>query len=266
MGLTVSVDIRAMRYPDSPEAEHLIQDLTFTAPANSVTALLGRSGVGKTTLLRMIAGLEQRFDGAILVDNNRVAGPVPGVQLVFQDYRLLPWKTVYGNVEFAAPRTDSQADAQRVAKWLKIVGLFDKSDAWPKTLSGGESGRVAFARAFVSEPGLLLLDEPFSNLDMIAKFQLQDELQQYLRIQATTVILVSHSIDDVVFLSDTIHVLSDRFMNIDRTFTVPAPRPRRHGDAVVDAVRTEIIGYLQSLRDRAEGTDERPSNERKLVR
>ena len=245
MSAGVSVRIESMRYPDDESTENLIEDLEVTVQPNTVVSFLGSSGVGKTTLLRMIAGLEKRFEGQIAVDVHDVTQPTRNVQMVFQDYRLLPWKTVYGNIEFAARRKDPQADSHQVEKWLEIVKLKKKRNSWPKTLSGGEAGRVAFARAFVSSPQLLLLDEPFSNLDMVAKYRLQNELQEYLLIQETTVILVSHNIDDVVFLSDTIHVLSDQRMKIVKSFDVLADKPRQHRDPVLNRVYQDIIAYLE---------------------
>ena len=248
MGTALSVHIETMRYPESEDSENLIEDLHLEVPTDTVVSLLGRSGVGKTTLLRIIAGFEHHFKGQIAINGNLVKKPSRGVQMVFQDYRLLPWKSVYENIEFATSRKDTQADCQQVEKWLKIVKLGEKRNEWPKNLSGGETGRVAFARAFVSSPTILLLDEPFSNLDMIAKFSLQNELQEYLRIHKTTVILVSHSIEDVVFLSDVIHVLSDHRMKIAKTFNVEVSRPRHRDDPLLNKVHREIIAYLLASR------------------
>lgn len=244
MGASVSIRISSMRYPESSNSASLIEDFRCEILPNQFVSFLGRSGVGKTTLLRMIAGLEPRFEGQIAIDGKAVTEPSRSVQMVFQDYRLLPWKTVYENIEFAARRHDSGGDGEQVETWLKTIRLFDKKDAWPKTLSGGEAGRVAFARAFVSSPAILLLDEPFSNLDMIAKMDLQNELQEYLRIHQTTVVFVSHSIEDVVLLSDTIHLLSNDKMRVVETFELESPRPRRRADLLEHTVYHEILARL----------------------
>lgn len=246
MGSKLSVHITSMRYPGSSDSEKLIEDLHCDVSPNTIVSFLGRSGIGKTTLLKMIAGIESNFEGQITIDGKVVTKPSRNVQMVFQDYRLLPWKTVSENIEFATRREDAHADSEQVERWLKTVKLYDKKDAWPKTLSGGELGRVAFARAFVSSPTILLLDEPFSNLDMVAKINLQDELQEYLRIHKTTVIFVSHAIEDVVLLSDTIHLLSNDKMKVVKSFHVASERPRKREDLLSSNVYKEIMAYLET--------------------
>src|SRR5204863_2781597 len=134
--------------------------------------------------------------------------------LVFQDFRLLPWKTVYQNVLFAVKPGDRLTADARIERWLRLVGLAHRRDAWPKTLSGGERGRVAFVRALVDHPKVLLLDEPFRGLDVMTKLDLQAQLLNALAIEPAAVVLVSHSVEDAVYLSDTIHVLTDAPMRI----------------------------------------------------
>src|ERR1051325_4543102 len=224
MDSTLSININSMRYPESQERRNLIERLHFDVPSNAFVSLLGRTGAGKTTLLRILAGLEHHYVGEIRLNGAAVVKPSRDVQVVFQDYRLLPWKTVYENIEFATSKRDAEAEKAQIEKWISIVGLNSRRNALPKTLSGGETGRVAFARAFVDQPKVLLLDEPFRGLDLVTKFDLQDELLKALGQQQATVILVSHSIDDAVFLSDAVHVLSDSPMTIDKSFAVEVPR------------------------------------------
>ncbi len=244
MNDVLSVNIKAMRYPQSKERGNLIENISFEAPPNSIISFIGRTGAGKTTLLRMIAGLEDHYQGEIKLDGRIITKPSREIQIIFQDYRLLPWKTVYENIEFATnARKDSTGKAQ-IEKWLEIVGLQARRDAWPKTLSGGETGRVAFARAFVDQPKVLLMDEPFRGVDLITKFDLQKELMNALDQQKTTVILVSHSIDEAVFLSDTIYVLADSPLSIKKQFIVDVPRPREQGDPRLGQITTEITKYL----------------------
>lgn len=248
MGSTLSVQIGSMKYPDMNGAGNLIEDLSFDVPADGIISLLGRSGAGKTTLLRMIAGLERRFQGRVTLDGKAVTKPGRSIQVVFQDYRLLPWKTVYQNIEFATARNGGGNNRMQIERWLEIVGLQHRKDAWPKHLSGGEEGRVAFARAFVDQPKLLLLDEPFRGLDLATKFDLQDHLFNALQAQKTTVIIVSHSVEDAVFMSDAVYVLSDSPLRVERVFKVDVARPRRRGDQQLSEISANITQYLATRR------------------
>lgn len=244
MGSPLFVFISAMRYPESTEPGNLIEDLSFEVPPDGIVSLLGRSGAGKTTLLRMIAGLEHRFQGKISVNGGVISKPGRDVQIVFQDYRLLPWKTVYENIEFAIKKDEVSQNRDQIERWIQIVGLQRRKNAWPKNLSGGEEGRVAFARAFVDQPKLLLLDEPFRGLDLGTKFDLQDQLLKALHAQKTTVVMVSHSVEDAVFISDSVHILSTSPMRIENTFDVDVPRPRKRGDQKLSELAAKITEYL----------------------
>lgn len=246
MGAELSVHIASMKFPDAKEPENLIEDLQLEVSPDKIVSLLGRSGVGKTTLLRMIAGLERRFRGEIKLNGEKILKPGRNVQMVFQDYRLLPWKTVYENIEFAVKNGNGAKDKDQIERWIDIVGLKHRKDAWIKNLSGGEEGRVAFARAFADQPKVLLLDEPFRGLDLGTKFDLQEQLLKALRAQKATVVMVSHSVEDAVFLSDTVHILSDSPMKIDKTFSIDAERPRNRGDHNLSGITAEITEYLVS--------------------
>lgn len=248
MGSPLSVRVSSMRYPESHDPGNLIEDLLFEVPTDGIISLLGRSGAGKTTLLRMIAGLEHRFEGEISVNGGPINKPGRDVQIVFQDYRLLPWKTVYENIEFAMKKEEISQNRDQIERWIQIVGLQHRRDAWPKNLSGGEEGRVAFARAFVDQPKLLLLDEPFRGLDLATKFDLQDQLIKALQAQKTTVVMVSHSVEDAVFMSDSIHILSTSPMKVENTFEVDMPRPRKRGDQRISEIAAEITEYLSIRR------------------
>ncbi len=248
MGAELLVHIASMKFPDAKEPENLIEDLQLEVLPDKIVSLLGRSGAGKTTLLRMIAGLERRFRGEIKLNGAKILKPGRNVQMVFQDYRLLPWKTVYENIEFAVKNGNGAKDTNQIERWIEIVGLKHRKDAWVKNLSGGEEGRVAFARAFVDQPKVLLLDEPFRGLDLGTKFDLQEQLLNALREQKTTVVMVSHSVEDAVFLSDTVHILSDSPMKIDKTFNIDVERPRNRGDLHLSGITAEITEYLAGKR------------------
>src|SRR5581483_2348425 len=136
MGLALSVRIDSMSYSDGSE---LIHGLAFDVPKSGIVSLIGRTGAGKSTLLRIIAGLERRFEGEVMLNGTPIERPSRQVQMVFQDYRLLPWKTVYQNIAFATPGVVPDNDRQQIEKWIEIVGLKERRNAWPKTLSGGEA-------------------------------------------------------------------------------------------------------------------------------
>lgn len=258
------VDIKKMQYSDSP---HIVQNsflrrlfglspikqncvvidkLRIPIEKEDVISLVGPSGVGKTTLLRIVAGLETRFEGEVFLGGKRVEGPSRRIQVVFQDNCLLPWLNVEGNIAFAIKDGNNMMRAQKTMDWIKKVGLNEKVKAFPKTLSGGEASRVAFARAFIDPPEVLLLDEPFRALDSITKEGLQDLLIQFADAPNTTIVLVSHSIDDAVFLSDRVIALAGSPLRIHREFRVDVPRPRKRDEKRIFELAQEIKVALRS--------------------
>jgi len=204
----------------------LIENLTVFVEKGEIVSLVGPSGVGKSTLLRILAGLETSFVGRVNLDGKAIKEPSRKIQIVFQNNYLLPWLDVKGNIAFAIKDEDRMTCEQKTNNWIKKVQLDDMAQALPKTLSGGEASRVAFARAFIAPPELLLLDEPFSALDTITKEVLQQELIRFATETTTTVVLVSHSVDDAVFLSDRIIVLAGRPLRIFEEFPIRLKRPR----------------------------------------
>lgn len=258
----LSVNIAAMRLPGRVEGDNLIEDLSFTLPRGSFASIIGPSGCGKTTLLRIVGGLERGFDGQVLLDGTPVVRPSRRIQLVFQDSRLLPWKTVAGNLRFAMNDNQSLNEPKIVDEVLSVVRLADRKDAWPRTLSGGEESRVALARALVDPPRVLLLDEPFRNLDFVVKQDIQADLLELLRQQQVTVLQVSHSIEDAVFMSDLVYCVSRGPMKITREVPVALRRPRKRHDQGLKAVCDDILEHMVSVASQkalavAEGGDGR---------
>jgi sulfonate transport system ATP-binding protein len=156
----------------------------------------------------------------------------------------MPWKTVFGNVAFATDDPSGKSTSAGVVAALGRVGLAERLDDWPKNLSGGEAARVAIARALIARPAMLLLDEPFQSLDLITRYEVEQQLLLALAAARPMVLLVSHDIEDAVFLSDTVHILSYRPMRIARTFSVPLPYPRLRGDGALSAIANEIAAFL----------------------
>src|SRR5215212_8377333 len=194
----LSVKIAKMRYPIANGSGDLIEDVSFDVAPRERVAFIGRSGAGKTTLLRIVAGLERCFQGSVMLDGQALDGPVRSVQLLFQDNRLLPWKTAFENVAFATDDPKGVTNAEQVMLALGRVGLQDRADAWPKNLSGGEAARVAIARALIASPRLLLLDEPFQNLDSITRLEVERQLLAALETVKPMMLLVSHDVQDAV--------------------------------------------------------------------
>jgi sulfonate transport system ATP-binding protein len=185
-------------------------------------AIVGRSGCGKSTFLRLLSGLEGPTDGQMLFDQEQVKDIHPDLRIMFQDARLLPWKTVLQNVRIGAKE---QSD-QQLRKSLSLVGLEDKQAQWPSTLSGGQRQRVALARALVGNPKLLLLDEPLGALDALTRIEMQDLIERLWLQQRFTAILVTHDVSEAVALADRIIVLEDGGISIDIRIDLPRPREK----------------------------------------
>ena len=223
----------------------LIENLKLQLSKGQIVSLIGTSGAGKTTLLRILAGLETRFDGEVNFDSNRVTRPSRKIQIVFQDNRLFPWLNSHHNIAFATKKLDRKARAEHTKKLLNGIGLSNRAKAFSKDLSGGEESRVALARAFADPPELLLLDEPFRALDAVIKNDLQEKLLNFLERKKTTVVLVSHSIEDAVLMSDRVIVLSHNPLGIHREFQITNPRPRMRDDAELVKISTQVFSALK---------------------
>ncbi|MEA2753434.1 MAG: sulfonate transport system ATP-binding protein [Myxococcales bacterium] len=193
-----------------------------------LVCLVGRSGCGKTTLLRIAAGVEVASAGAVLLDGARIEGPSPAIGMVFQEDRLLPWRSVQANVELGLEIAHVAAPKRRVlaARALELVDLKGFAAAYPNELSGGMRQRAAIARALVNEPGVILLDEPFGALDAETRTQMQRELLRLRAAIGSTVLFVTHSVDEAVVLADRVVVLSPRPGRIHGEFRIEAPHPR----------------------------------------
>jgi NitT/TauT family transport system ATP-binding protein len=218
---------------DTATGPHRVLDsVGFDVAQGEFVSIVGQSGTGKSTLLRVLGGLETAEPGAVVRFRGRdVDGPPPGVVLVFQDYRgsLLPWRTVEKNVALGLEGTMPAADrAERCNEALELVGLSARGGDYPWRLSGGMQQRVQIARALAMKPEVLLMDEPFGALDAMTKEQLQDELQSVHRVTGTTIVFVTHDIEEAVYLSDRVLVLAGEVARITSDLEVPLPRPREH--------------------------------------
>jgi len=223
----------------------VLEDINFTAEPGAFIALLGPSGSGKSTLLRIAAGLETPTRGAVLVGDQQVTGPDPDRALVFQDPMLFPWRTVWRNVALGLEaRGILQHEDVRVQVALARVGLAAFARAHPHQLSGGMAQRVALARALVNEPSLFLLDEPLGQLDALTRVTLQRELLRLWEVGGFTALLVTHDVEEALYLADRVLVLSARPGRVIGDVEVDAPRPRHHDDPRFRALRRQVLTLL----------------------
>ncbi|BBF81553.1 ABC transporter ATP-binding protein [Asticcacaulis excentricus] len=209
-------------------------------------SIVGPSGCGKSTLLRLIAGLDDAYEGTITLDGQRVVGTSLERGLVFQDHRLFPWMTLEDNIALALTNRplSKAAKAKLVAEHIALVGLKGFEKAWPHQLSGGMAQRAAIARALVNEPKVLLLDEPFGALDALTRIHLQKELQRIWLASGATMIMITHDVEEALYLGDRVVVMQANPGRIVHTVDVELPHPRDRASPVLHRLKDEIIAEL----------------------
>jgi ABC-type nitrate/sulfonate/bicarbonate transport system ATPase subunit len=219
--------------------------LSLVVEAGELLALVGPSGSGKSTLLRLLAGLDTPTSGAILLDDTPIRGPSAARGLIFQDPSLFPWLTVRKNIQagLVASGRFRQHRAE-VEEMLRLVGLEDFAEMYPHQLSGGMAQRVALARALVNHPRVLLLDEPLGALDQFTRMRLQDEILRLWQARRTTMLLVTHDIDEALYMSDRIAILTPSPGRVERLLTVDLERPRQRTSPRFLELRTQILEIL----------------------
>ena len=233
-------------------------DINLRIAEGEFLCLLGPSGCGKSTLLKIIAGLIPATSGRIAINGKAVSGPGPERAVVFQDYALFPWMTVRDNVEFGLEaRKLPPAERRQVSsRLLKVVGLSDFAERFPHQLSGGMKQRVSIARALAVDPSLLLMDEPFGALDAQTRQLLQDELLRIWREYRKTVVFVTHSIEEAIYLSDRIAVMTARPGRIKQIVMVPELRPRDMASVDMNQRQREVRAVLGEEIARAAALEE----------
>ena len=221
----------------------VLDPIDLSIKAGEFVTIVGPSGCGKSTLLRMVAGLERPSTGSVTIGSQPVNGVDPRCALMFQEPRLLPWKSVSQNVELGARGNRSA----KPGEWLERVGLHGVSDTLPHRLSGGMAQRVALARALIGQPQVLLLDEPFGALDALTEMQMQDLLAETTQAVGATVMMVTHDIDEAVYLADRIVILGGKPAQLVAGYDVTALRPRDRSDATLTLLRGKILDHFGLL-------------------
>lgn len=244
-----AVDILAVRHGFLSHSRPLavLEDVSLSVPPGQFVSLVGPSGCGKSTLLRLVAGLDHPVAGSIFLDGREVTGPGPGCGFVFQDPTLLPWLTVERNVALGpriAKVDQDPAWRSRVDEMIEVVGLGEFRESLPAQLSGGMAQRASLARALVTRPDVLLLDEPLGKLDALTRASLQQQIGRLWAAQGFTALMVTHDVEEALLLSDRVIVLSQRPATVVADVTVDLPRPRRTEDPALVELRSHVLGLL----------------------
>ncbi len=222
-----------------------LDGMSLAIAPGEMVSLLGPSGCGKSTLLRLIAGLEHPSAGELRVGAEPITGPDASRGLMFQDPNLFPWLSVRRNIEAGLiARGVLKQHRAEVDEFIRLMGLTAFADAYPHHLSGGMAQRAALARALVNHPKVMLLDEPLGALDAFTRMRMQDEVLQLWRTRGTTMLLVTHDIDEAIYMSDRIVILTDRPGRVDRIVEISLARPRERNDPRFLKLRGEILEIL----------------------
>lgn len=229
----------------SADKEHLVlSDIQLQVKKGEFICIVGGSGCGKSTLLRSLSGLDTDYEGEITIAGVPVTKPSKNLGYVFQESRLFPWLTVENNIKFALDKGTRREKKEQVQNVINLVGLNGFEKANPRTLSGGMAQRANIARTLVNKPPVLFLDEPFGALDAFTKMQLQDELIHIKNEEGTTMIMVTHDIDEAIYLSDRIIVMGKDPGRIQAILSVDLPRPRDRNNYYFTEIRKRIYEYF----------------------
>lgn len=244
-GRDISIGAVSHRFDLEGAPLPVLDDVSFDIEPGSFVALLGPSGCGKSTLLRLIAGLDHPAEGEITVAGAAVGDPDPSRILVFQDPTLFPWRTVRANVALGLEAQGTlKTEGHRIDDAIKLVGLTGFEQAYPHQLSGGMAQRVALARALVNQPNVLLLDEPLGKLDSLTRLAMQTELVRLWQQSGLTAVLVTHDVEEALYLAQRVIVFGPRPARVVADMTVDLPYPRHRGDPRLAELRHQALGHL----------------------
>jgi ABC-type nitrate/sulfonate/bicarbonate transport system ATPase subunit len=248
MSTSAVIDIQHVNKQFNVKNEVLpvLEDLTLTIQPGEFLAIVGASGCGKSTLLRLLVGLDREYQGEIKVGGSVVTGTSLDRGIVFQEHRLFPWLTLEQNVGLGLQNSTWSEDKKQkaVKDHIELVGLTGFESAYPHQLSGGMAQRAAIARGLVNQPSILLLDEPFGALDALTRTRLQQELQNIWQREKITMVLVTHDVDEAVFLGDRVLVMQPRPGRIKKTFHIDIAHPRDRIDPALKALTEEVRAQI----------------------
>ncbi|MBW2333523.1 MAG: ABC transporter ATP-binding protein [Deltaproteobacteria bacterium] len=235
---------------DSQEIVPVLEDIDYSIGSGRFVSIVGPSGCGKSTLIRIIAGLERVTKGEVLLGGSKIKYGKDLIGLVFQEYALFPWRTALQNIQIGLEimgicKKDSESAA---TEYMKALGLSGFENQYPRELSGGMQQRVAIARTLITNPQVVLMDEPFGSLDSQTRNDLQEFLLSLWRKRNKTIIFVTHNVDEAVFLSDEIILLSERPAQITRIFELDFPRPRDRTGRECNLMRKDVLEALKEQR------------------
>lgn len=231
-------------YNVDQEAVQVLRDINLEVKAGEFISIVGHSGCGKSTLLKIIAGLVSYESGTVEINDAKITSPDRDRGMVFQEHRLLPWMTIKDNVALGLHHLPKEKRSDIVSAYLELVKLKGFENVFPHQLSGGMAQRAAIARALVNSPKILLLDEPFGALDALTRIQMQKEVLQIWEESKTTMILVTHDIDEAIYLSDRVYVMSSRPGTFEAVINVNIGRPRDRGSSNFTYIKKKIFSYF----------------------
>jgi sulfonate transport system ATP-binding protein len=237
---------------------HALQGIDLDVSPGEIIAVVGGSGCGKSTMLRLIAGLDLATSGEITVNNERITAPHPSIGMVFQEPRLLPWLTVEKNIGFGIDQLPKAEQVRRIDQALTLIGLQGYGQRLPKELSGGQAQRVAIARALVAQPTVLLLDEPFSALDPLTRHDLHNQMIELWKAYRPTLVMVTHDAEEAVSLADRVIVMAPKPGRISEEIQLVAGRPRNRLEDSFAMARRRVLTAL----DRAMNPDDSLKSEK----
>jgi NitT/TauT family transport system ATP-binding protein len=244
-GTTLTIREVSHRFDLEGQPLPVLDRISLRIARGEFVALLGPSGCGKSTLLPLVAGLDTPSEGSLLVEGETIEGPDPSRIVVFQDPTLYPWRTVWSNVALGLEaRGLLRTHRERIEDALRLVGLSGFANAYPHQLSGGMSQRTALARALVNDPKLLILDEPLGQLDSLTRITMQGELASLWQRAGFTALLVTHDVEEALFLAGRVIVLSERPAQIRAEIVNALPYPRHRGDLHLSELRHQVFAHL----------------------